>query len=559
MVKSIRGGTALDKKLNFIEEIVEEDLREGRKGGKVHTRFPPEPNGYLHIGHAKAILLNHGLAKKYGGEFNLRFDDTNPVKEDTEYVEAEKSDILWLGCPWDHLYFASDYFDKLYAYAQLLIRKGKAYVCDLSADEIREYRGTLTEPGKNSPYRDRSVEENLDLFERMKNGEFPDGARVLRAKIDMASPNMNMRDPLIYRIVHATHHNAGDKWCVYPLYDFAHPLEDAVEGITHSCCSLEFENHRPLYDWVIRECEIEIPPQQIEFARLNLTRTIMSKRFLKRLVDEGVVEGWDDPRMPTLVGLRRRGYTPESIRMLCEKAGVAKANSMVDIALLEHCIREDLSGKASRVMAVLHPIKVVLTNYPEDKHELLPVENNPEAPEMGMREVAFSRELYIEAEDFMEDPPKKFFRLRPGGEVRLKGAYIIRCEEVVKDGEGSIVELRCTYDPTSKSGEPGSERKVKGTLHWVDASTALDATVRLYDYLLDEDESKDYMERVNPNSVSIVQAKVEASLASAQPEQSFQFLRQGYFVADRHLFTAGNLVFNRIVGLRDSWAKANKK
>lgn len=556
--------------VNFIQNIINEDLKSGKNDGRVHTRFPPEPNGYLHIGHAKSICLNFGLAAANGGLCNLRFDDTNPSKEETEYVESIMDNVRWLGFDWeDRLYYASDYFDQLYEFACQLIKKGKAYVCDLSAQEIKEYRGTLTEPGRESPYRNRSVEENLDLFQRMKNGEFPDGARVLRAKIDMASPNLNMRDPVIYRIQHSHHHRTGDKWCIYPMYDFAHPLSDALENITHSICTLEFADHRPLYDWCIEQVdygkEILGRPQQIEFARLNLTYTVMSKRKLRLLVEKGFVRGWDDPRMPTIAGLRRRGYTPESIRDFCERIGVAKRNSTVDIALLEHCIREDLNRRAPRVMAVLRPLKVVITNYPEDQVEWLTTENNVEQPEMGTREIPFTREIYIEQEDFMEDPPKKFFRLKPGGEVRLKSAYIIQCQEVIKDEQGQIIELHCTYDPDSKTGGPNAGRKVKGTLHWVSAPYGIPAEVRLYDNLFlkenpdDEEEGTDFTSFLNPNSLEVLtDCLVEPSLAEAPVESRYQFLRQGYFVVDPDS-SSGRPVFNRVVGLRDSWAKIQSR
>ena len=554
-------------------------------GGRVHTRFPPEPNGYLHIGHAKSICLNFGTAEEFEGLCNLRFDDTNPAKEETEFVESIKEDVRWLGFTWeDRLFYASDYFDQLYEFAVQLIKQGKAYVCDLTAEEIREYRGTLTEPGKESPYRNRSIEENLDLFTRMKNGEFPDGAKVLRAKIDMASPNLNMRDPIIYRIMHEHHHRTGDKWCIYPMYDFAHPLSDAIENITHSICTLEFEDHRPLYDWFVDNLITGDKPRQYEFARLNLTNTITSKRKLRRLVEEGYVQGWDDPRMPTLAGYRRRGYTPESIHDFCNRIGVAKANSTVDIALLEHCLREDLNLKAPRVMAVLDPLKVVITNYPEGQIEKLEAENNPQDPEAGYRQVTFSRTLFIEREDFMENPPKKYFRLSPGKEVRLKHAYIIKCEHVVKDEEGRIIEIQCTYDPDTKSGGPAAGRKVKGTLHWVSEAEALDAEVRLYDYLFMDDESQDnqdsedeledgfedelnqnneedddFLSKLNPHSLKILKnCKVEPLLQDALPGSKFQFLRQGYFCADLKDHSPQTPVFNRIVGLRDSWAKAKR-
>ena len=544
---------------NFIYNIIDEDLKSGRHPAGIHTRFPPEPNGYLHIGHAKSICLNFGTAEKYAGLCNLRFDDTNPTKEDTEYVDSIQEDIKWLGFSWgNRRYYASDYFEKLYEYACALIKYGLAYVDDLTAEEIRAYRGTLTEPGKESPCRSRSVAENLALFERMKAGEFPDGSRVLRAKVDMASPNITMRDPVIYRIAHAVHHRTGDAWCIYPMYDFAHPLSDAIENITHSLCTLEFEDHRPFYDWLLEVLGFDknTRPRQIEFARLNVTNTITSKRKLRQLVEEGHVRGWDDPRMPTISGLRRRGYTPASIRDFCERIGVAKSNSTVDVAMLEHCVREDLNEHAARVMAVLHPLKVVLTNYPEDKSEELLAENHPTRG--GKRYVPFSRELYIEREDFMEEPPKKFFRLRPGGEVRLKHAYIIKCEEVVKDEKGEITELRCTYDPESKSGGSAANRKVKGTLHWVSANDALDAEVRLYDYLLktdDEETTADFIGSLNPYSLEVIEGvKVEPSLARTAEGTHYQFLRTGYFVVDKDT-RPDRLVFNRVVGLKDSWGK----
>jgi glutaminyl-tRNA synthetase len=539
---------------NYIEEAINEDILAGKVKGCVHTRLPPEPNGYLHIGHAKNIYINAGIAEKYGGLCNLRFDDTNPAKEDTEYVEAIMRDIRWLGYDWTGgLFFGSQYFGKCCEFAEKLIRKGKAYVCDLTQDETREYRGTLTEPGKNSPYRGRAVDENLDLFRRMRAGEFGNGARVLRAKIDMASPNINMRDPVIYRILHISHHQTGDEWCIYPMYDFAHPIQDALEGITHSLCSLEYEDHRPLYDWVINELEFEHKPRQIEYARLNLTNTVMSKRYLRQLVEEKLVSGWDDPRMPTLCGLRRRGYTPASIRDFIVRAGVAKADSVVDIRLLEHCIREELNETAPRAMAVLDPVKVVLTNWPEGKTEEPELENHPGHPEMGARKVTFSRNLFIEREDFMEDPPPKYFRLKPGGEVRLKGAYIIRCDEVVKDANGNVAELRCSYDPESKSGE--SDRKVKGTLHWVEAGSAVPAEIRLYDVLFNDNEGEDYAARLNAGSrKALLGCLLEGGLAFAAPGARFQFMRQGYFICDADS-QPGRPVFNRIVGLKDSWAK----
>ena len=543
---------------NFIYNIIDEDRKSGKHPEGVHTRFPPEPNGYLHIGHAKSICLNFGTAEKYAGLCNLRFDDTNPTKEDTEYVDSIQEDIRWLGFSWgDRRYYASDYFEKLYEYARALIEKGLAYVDDLTAEEIRAYRGTLTEPGRESPCRSRSVEENLDIFARMKTGEFPDGSHVLRAKIDMASPNITMRDPVIYRIAHAVHHRTGDAWCIYPMYDFAHPLSDAIEKITHSLCTLEFEDHRPFYDWLLEALGFDknTRPRQIEFARLNVTNMITSKRKLRQLVEEGHVRGWDDPRMPTISGLRRRGYTPAAIRDFCERIGVAKSNSTVDVAMLEHCVREDLNDHADRVMAVLRPLKVVLTNYPEGKTEEMLAENHPTRG--GKRYVPFSRELYIEREDFMEDPPKKFFRLRPGGEVRLKHAYIIKCEEVVKNAAGEITELRCTYDPESKSGGAAANRKVKGTLHWVAAHEALDAEVRLYEHLLkaDGEEAADFVASLNPQSLEVIQgAKVEPSLARTAEGTHYQFLRTGYFVVDKDT-QPQRLVFNRVVGLKDSWGK----
>ncbi len=554
---------------NFIRNIILEDL-ENDKEKEIHTRFPPEPNGYLHIGHAKSICLNFGLAKELNGLCNLRFDDTNPIKEDTEYVDSIKEDVKWLGFDWDdRMYYASDYFEKLYEFAVELIKKGKAFVCDLSAEETREYRGTLTQPGKNSPFRDRTVEENLKLFQEMREGKYPNGAKVLRAKIDMSSPNLNLRDPIIYRIMHEHHHRTGDKWCIYPMYDFAHPLSDALENITYSICTLEFEDHRPLYDWLVNELiTSKNKPHQYEFARLNLTNTVMSKRLLRQLVETGAVDDWDDPRMPTISGLRRRGYTPESIRDFCERIGVARANSLVDIAMLEHCLREDLNSKAPRVMAVLNPIKVVITNYPEGQVEYLEAENNPENPEAGTRTVPFAREIYIEQEDFMENPPGKFFRLAPDREVRLKHAYIIKCTEVIKDDSGEILEIHCTYDPESKSGGLTSGRKVKGTLHWVSCAHAQAAEIRLYDYLLknedsdsseEEKDEKDFLSQINPQSKIVFQGcKVEPSLTEAEPGTAFQFLRQGYFCADIKDHKAGKLVFNRTLGLRDSWAKANK-
>lgn len=541
---------------NFIRNIVIEDLKSG-KHTEIITRFPPEPNGYLHIGHAKAITLNFELADDFKGKTNLRFDDTNPIKEDTEYVESIEEDVRWLGFEWENLYFASDYFDEMYKRALVLIEKQKAYVCDLTAEEIKQYRGTLTSPGKGSPYRDRSIKENLDLFERMLKGEFKDGDKVLRAKIDMASPNMNMRDPVIYRIAHAPHHNTGDKWCIYPMYDFAHPLEDAIEGITHSICTLEFEDHRPLYDWVIAECEMESKPQQIEFARLNITNTVMSKRKLKLLVDEGVVDGWDDPRMPTIAGLRRRGYTPEAIRSFCREIGVSKSNSIVDGQLLEHFIRDDLISKTPRVTAVLKPIKVVITNYPEGQVETLESPFNIDVPEMGTREIPFSRDIFIDAEDFMENPPKKYHRLYPGNEVRLKDAYFIKCNEVIKDKEGNITELHCTYDIETKSGSGFTERKVKGTIHWVEANNALPAEFRLFEPLIlddkDDDDGKTFLDQINPNSLEILQGFVEPSIKGAVPQSKYQFIRVGYFSVDTRYTTDTKLVFNRIVSLKSSF------
>ena len=551
---------------NFIQGIINQDLKENAYD-RVHSRFPPEPNGYLHIGHAKSIALNFGIAADNGGLCNLRFDDTNPSKEEVEFVESIQEDVRWLGFDWEErLYYASDYFEQLYDYAVQLIQSGNAFVCDLSAQEMREYRGTLTEPGKESPYRNRSIEENLDLFQKMRAGEFPDGSRVLRAKIDMASPNINMRDPVLYRIMRAHHHRTGDAWCIYPMYDYAHPLSDAIENITHSICTLEFEDHRPLYDWTVDTLGIKPRPKQIEFARLNLTNTIMSKRYLRELVEQNYVDGWDDPRMPTISGLRRRGFTPASIRDFCDRIGVAKSNSIVDVALLEHCIREDLNTNAPRVMAVLRPLKIVLTNYPEGQVELLDADNNPESPEMGSRKLPFSREIYIEQDDFMENPPKKFFRLAPGQEVRLKHAYIIKCEEVIKDeATGEILELRCTYDSETKSGGANSGRKVKGTLHWVSALHGIQAEVRLYDYLiLDEDQKKDeavsdWKERLNKNSMEkLTNCYVESNLAEAAPGSRYQFLRQGYFCIDAKDSSKDQLVFNRIVGLKDSWSKITK-
>ncbi|EKQ57495.1 MULTISPECIES: glutamine--tRNA ligase/YqeY domain fusion protein [unclassified Clostridium] len=542
---------------NFIRNIVVEDLESG-KHKEIVTRFPPEPNGYLHIGHAKSILLNFGLADEFKGKTHLRFDDTNPVKEDTEYVESIKEDVKWLGGNWDDLFFASDYFNEMYNRAVLLIKKGKAYVCDLSPEEAKEYRGTLTEPGKESPYRNRSIEENLDLFERMKNGEFADGEKVLRAKIDMASPNINMRDPIIYRISHSTHHNTGDKWCIYPMYDFAHPLEDAIEHITHSICTLEFEDHRPLYDWVVEECEMDSTPRQIEFARLNMTNTVMSKRKLKQLVDEKVVDGWDDPRMPTICGLRRKGCTPEALRNFCNAIGVAKANSIVDSQMLDYFIREDLQLKAPLAMAVLNPLKLIITNYPESECEMLSIENNAKDESQGTRLVPFSRELYIEREDFMEEPPKKYFRLFPGNEVRLKGAYFVKCTDVIKDENGNVTEIHCTYDPETKSGSGFTGRKVKGTIHWVDAKTCLPAEFRLYEPLIlddeEENEGKHFLEQINPNSLEILQGFIEpTAFKDAKPHDKFQIVRNGFFNVDTKYTTKDKLVFNRIVPLKSSF------
>lgn len=548
---------------NFVQNAIDEDLKNGKYTEGIHTRFPPEPNGYLHIGHAKSICLNFGLALANGGKCNLRFDDTNPTKEDVEYVDSIQEDVKWLGFSWeDRKFYASNYFPQLYEYAVELIRRGKAYVCDLSAEQIRAYRGTLTEPGKESPYRNRSLNENLDLFARMKQGEFPDGSHVLRAKIDMASPNITMRDPVIYRISHTSHHRTGDEWCIYPMYDFAHPLSDAIEGITHSVCTLEFEDHRPLYDWLLDSLGFDptTRPRQIEFARLNLTNTVMSKRKLRQLVEGGYVSGWDDPRMPTVSGLRRRGYTAASIRDFCERIGIAKSNSLVDVAILEHCVREDLNVNADRVMAVLHPLKVVLTNYPVGKTEHLLAENHPTRG--GHHYVPFGRELYIDQADFMEDPPKKFFRLKPGGEVRLKHAYIIKCEEVVRDAAGQIQELHCTYDPESKAGGATAGRKIKGTLHWVEASSALPAEVRLYDYLLttdtDGEVADDFLSALNPKSLTVIQdALIEPAVRWTAAGTHYQFLREGYFCVDKDT-TPDHLVFNQVVGLRDSWAKAQK-
>lgn len=559
------GGNESKSQTNFIKEIIIEDLKNNKYGGRVHTRFPPEPNGYLHIGHAKSICLNFGLAIEFGGLCNLRFDDTNPTKEEVEYVESIKRDVKWLGFDWgNRLFHASDYFDQMYQYALQLIRDGKAYVCDLSPQELKDYRGTLTEPGKESPYRNRSVEENLNLFERMKAGEFEEGSRTLRAKIDMKSGNLNMRDPVIYRILKVPHHRTGDKWCIYPMYDFAHCISDSIEGITHSICTMEFEDHRPLYDWFLDQLNI-YHPRQIEFARLNLSYTVLSKRKLIELVEHGYVNGWDDPRMPTISGLRRRGYTPESIRDFCERIGVAKRESLVDIALLEHCLREDLNKRARRVMAVLNPLKVVITNYPEDLVEEMEAINNPEDPTMGTRKVPFSRVIYIEKDDFREDPPKQFYRLAPNREVRLRYAYFIKCVDVIKDkNTGEIIELHCTYDPSTKGGDSPDGRKVKATLHWVSAVHAIEAEVRLYDYLFtkenlsDIEEGDDFKKYINPNSLTILKScRVEPSLKEAKIGDLYQFERIGYFCVDPDS-EGGKLVFNRSVSLKDTWAKIEK-
>ncbi|HIZ43480.1 MAG TPA: glutamine--tRNA ligase/YqeY domain fusion protein [Firmicutes bacterium] len=548
---------------NFIEQIIDKDLAEGVYD-HVQTRFPPEPNGYLHIGHAKSILLNYGLAKKYNGKFNLRFDDTNPTKEKTEFVESIKEDVAWLGADWeDRLFFASDYFETMYECAVKLIKKGKAFVCDLTAEQIREYRGTLTEPGKNSPYRDRSVEENLELFENMKNGVYQDGEKVLRAKIDMASPNINMRDPVIYRVAHMSHHNTGDAWCIYPMYDFAHPIEDAVEHVTHSICTLEFEDHRPLYDWVVRECEFDHPPKQIEFAKLYLKNVVTGKRYIKKLVEDGIVDGWDDPRLVSISGLRRRGYTPESIKMFVEMAGISKSNSICEMPMLEYCIREDLKMKRPRMMAVLHPLKLIIDNYPEDQVEDMEVSNNQENPELGVRTVPFCRELYIEQEDFMEVPVKKYFRLFPGNEVRLMNAYFVTCTDVVKDAEGNVTEVHCTYDPETRSGSGFTGRKVKGTIHWVSARHAVRAQVRLYENLVDEEKGvyneEDGSLNLNPNSLTVLEnCYLEPALGEAEAPDSFQFVRNGYFCVDSKDSAHGQPVFNRIVSLKSSF-KIEKK
>lgn len=544
---------------NFIRHIVMDDLKEGRVN-EVVTRFPPEPNGYLHIGHAKAICLNFEVAREFKGRVNLRFDDTNPAKEEQEYVDSIKQDVEWLGFNWNELRYASDYFDEMFARAVLLIKKGLAYVDDQTAEEIRESRGTLTEPGKNSPFRDRTIEENLDLFERMRKGEFANGEKVLRAKIDMASPNINLRDPVIYRISHTAHHNTGDKWCIYPMYAFAHPLEDAIEGVTHSLCSLEFEDQRPFYDWVVAQCEMDKVPHQYEFARLNLTNTVMSKRKLKLLVDEHVVDGWDDPRMPTIAGLRRRGFTPESIRNFCREIGVTKSNGVIDSKYLDFFIREDLKLKAPRTMGVLKPLKVVITNYPEGQVEMLDAEINPEVPEMGVRQIPFSREIYIEQDDFMENPPSKYFRLFPGNEVRLKHAYFIKCEEVIKDENGQVVEIHCTYDPETKSGSGFTGRKVKGTIHWVEATQAVPAEFRLYEPLILDEESENeegdngnFLDHINPNSLIVEHGFVEPNMKDVQPHEKFQFFRHGYFNVDPKDTTADKLVFNLIVSLKSSF------
>ena len=542
---------------NFIEQIIDKDIAEG-KVTKVVTRFPPEPNGYLHIGHAKSILLNYGLAQEYGGQFNLRFEDTNPTKEKTEFVSSILDDVKWLGADFgDRVFFASNYFEQMYEAAVKLIKKGKAYVCDLTADEIREYRGTLTEPGKNSPYRDRSIEENLALFEGMKNGEYEDGSKVLRAKIDMASPNINMRDPVIYRVARMTHHNTGDKWCIYPMYDFAHPIEDAIEGVTHSICTLEFEDHRPLYDWVVRELEYENPPQQIEFAKLYLTNVVTGKRYIKKLVEDGIVDGWDDPRLVSIAALRRRGFTASAIKKFMELVGISKSQSSVDYAMLEYCLRDDLKLTANRYMAVLNPIKLVIDNYPEDQVEYLTVENNQENEAAGTRQVAFSKYLYIEREDFMEEPPKKYFRLFPGNEVRLKNAYFVTCTGCEKDADGNVTVVHCTYDPETKSGSGFEGRKVKGTIHWVSAESAIDAEVRLYENIVDEEKGKlneDGTLNLNPNSLTVLKdCKLEKAFEQAEPGEAFQFLRNGFFCVDSKDATTEHPVFNRIVSLKSSY------
>ena len=542
---------------NFIEQIIDKDLAEGRFD-HVQTRFPPEPNGYLHIGHAKSILLNYGLAQQYHGKFNMRFDDTNPTKEKSEFVESIKQDVAWLGADWeDRLFFASDYFPIMYECAEKLIMKGKAFVCDLTAEQIREYRGTLTEPGKNSPYRERSVEENLKLFREMRDGKYADGEKVLRAKIDMASPNINMRDPVIYRVAHMTHHNTGDQWCIYPMYDFAHPIEDAVEHISHSICTLEFEDHRPLYDWVVTECEFEQPPKQVEFAKLYLNNVVTGKRYIKKLVEEDIVDGWDDPRLVSISGLRRRGYTPEAIKMFVELAGVSKSNSICEMAMLEYCIREDLKLKKPRMMAVLNPLKLVIDNYPEDQVEYLDAPNNLENPELGSRQIPFCKELYIEQEDFMEVPVKKYFRLFPGNEVRLMNAYFVKCTDVVKDENGNVIEVHCTYDPETKSGSGFEGRKVKGTIHWVSARHAVPVEVRLYENIIDEEKGvynkEDGSLNLNPNSLVVVQGLVEPDLVKAEAGEKFQFVRNGFFCVDTKDSEPGNPVFNRIVSLKSSF------
>lgn len=559
MVKSEASEGVLEKETvsrNFIEQIIDKDLAEGVYD-TVHTRFPPEPNGYLHIGHAKSILLNYGLARQYGGKFNMRFDDTNPTKEKTEFVESILEDIRWLGADWeDRLFFASNYFEEMYECAVKLIRKGKAYVSELSAEEMRQYRGTLTQPGTNDPNRERAIEENLALFEKMKNGEFADGERTLRAKIDMASPNINMRDPILYRVAHMTHHNTGDTWCIYPMYDFAHPIEDAIEGITHSICTLEFEDHRPLYDWVVRELEYPHPPKQIEFAKMYLTNVVTGKRYIKKLVEDGIVDGWDDPRLVSIAALRRRGFTPESIRMFVELCGVSKSNSSADYAMLEYCIREDLKLKRPRMMAVLDPVKLIIDNYPEGQSEMLTVANNLEKEDMGVRQVPFGRELYIEREDFMEEPPKKYFRLYPGNEVRLMNAYFVTCTGCVKDENGKVIEVHCTYDPETRSGSGFSGRKVKGTIHWVPAREAVRAQVRLYENIIDEEKgvyNEDGSLNLNPNSLVVLkECRLEPGLRDAKPYESFQFVRQGYFCLDARA-PEGELVFNRIVSLKSSY------
>lgn len=540
---------------NFIRNIVIDDLK-NKKHNEIITRFPPEPNGYLHIGHAKSIVLNFELADEFNGKTNLRFDDTNPVKEDTEYVESIKADVKWLGFDWDNLFFASNYFDIMYEKAVLLIKKGLAFVCELSPEEIKEYRGTLTQPGKNSPYRDRTIEENLDLFERMKNGEFGNGEKVLRAKIDMSSPNINMRDPIIYRIAHSEHHNTGNKWCIYPMYDYAHPIEDAIEGITHSICTLEFEDHRPFYDWVVKECEMDAVPRQIEFARLNITNTVMSKRKLKLLVDTGVTDGWDDPRMPTIAGLRRRGYTPEAIRNFCKEIGVSKAYSTVDSQMLEYFIRDDLSTKAEKVTAVINPLKVVITNYPENQSETLEIPADPKDESKGTIKTTFSREIYIEQEDFMEVPVAKYYRLFPGNEVRLRGAYFIKCNDIIKDENGEIVEVHCTYDPETKSGTGFTGRKVKSTIHWIDGTDNLPAEFRLYEPLINDAEAgngSDFLDDINPNSIKITQGFIEPRMKGSKILDKFQFMRNGYFTVDSKYTTNEKLVFNRIVPLKSSF------